>query len=181
MISQHNHNTTQQTTQHPTQHHTQPPTQPIDILDQLGLLSPEPSSADTQPETASTTEQHAERRNATRHPTARKLKLVMLAGDRPLGQPFEATASDVSSTGIRITGNAPLLQNARAAIQLETPDGKAHILGATIKHSTFGSPSQFTPDNTATAGLEFHALPATLIAQHFTTPTGEISIEHKPT
>ena len=164
------------------QHNTAPETltQPIDILDHLGLLSTETAHNHNDSQTDPANDIHQERRRATRHPTTRKLKLVMLAGDRPLGQPFEATASDVSATGIRITGNAPLLQNARAAIQLQTNDGKAHILGATIKHSTFGTRSPFTPDNTATAGLEFHALPADLIAQHFTTPSGEVSIEHKP-
>lgn len=145
--------------------------QHTDILDQLGLL---PSEHQHDDNTSSTI---AERRHAPRIPTTRPVRIVMLNGDQPLGKPFHATATDVSRTGIRLTGNAPLLTGARAAIELTDKHHNPAVLGAIIKHSTFGNAIALTNDDAATAGLEFQTLPDHLVRQHFTNPDGSIALD----
>jgi hypothetical protein len=146
-----------------------------DLLEELGLLAPSPDDPPAS-DPAETRPPH-ERRRHPRYTCARPVRLVMLNGDEPLGSPFTATMIDASRTGMRITGHAPLLSNARAALELTNAEGKPTVLGATIRHSTFGALAAATPDNAATAGIEFHRIPAPVVAAHFTATDGTHTIE----
>ena len=165
--------------------HTSTDTNTADILEELGMLPPDHAD-DPQPQDHTTQLQHnnrsisgvdqAERRLATRFPTSRNVRLVMLAGAKPLGDPFHAKALDVSKTGVRLQGQAPFLHGGRAAIELKTTDGRTAILGAAVKHTTFGKASKMTEDLTSSAGFQFFKLDEHLVQTHFATPDGDVSL-----
>lgn len=169
---------------------TGPSLAPRDVLDELGLL---PSDADRSITPASDNEHNADaattahadqrppssdedRRRDQRHPTTRRIRMVMLAHDEPVGGPFEVEARDVSHSGVRVVGQAPLLQGSRAAIEVRKRDGAVALVGGRITHTTFGRASRMTGDNTSTAGLEFFRLDDGVVAKHFVGPDGAITL-----
>jgi len=167
---------------------------PSDILDELGLLpadeeasAPTGSATEGEPDrAAAATDPFAEiparpgeaeeRRQHPRHATDRPVRLVMLAGDGPLGAPFEARTVDVSRGGMCLRGAAPFLQGSRAVLELQKAGGEPALVGARVRHTTFGHASRMTDDNTSTAGLEFFRLDDDLVRAHFASPTGAVTL-----
>jgi hypothetical protein len=162
---------------------------PTDILDELGLLPADDadqtaniapddhiSASNPAPAAGRSSGAQPERRQSPRLPTERAVRLVMLANDQPLGDPFVATTVDVSAGGMRLVGKAPLLHGGRAVVELTNADGATALLGARVRHTTFGHASKMTNDNTSTAGLEFFKLDDDLVQRHFVTSTGDVGL-----
>ncbi len=101
----------------------------------------------------------AERRSSPRVPAELGVSVVMLAGGKPVSEAFTVRMRDVSRDGVRVTGCAPLLRNAKAAVELKKSDGSVHVLGASVMHSTFGDPFASADTTVCTAGLRFEAIP----------------------
>lgn len=143
---------------------------PTDILDDLGLLPP---PDDDQADDAVRAD---ERREHPRVPTAGRVRIVVLAGGTPLGDPFDVAGLDISRGGVRLSGTAPLLKGCRLAIELKRSDGTSGVLGGTVMHSTFGDPMAMTNDNASVAGVAFSTLEAGIVAEHFARADGRVSL-----
>jgi hypothetical protein len=146
---------------------------PADILDELGLLP----AADPAEEAGDENTPENERRADRRVPTKGTVRVMLLAGDRPIGGPFSVSGLDISRGGVKLGGNAPLLLGSRMAVELKRSDGVGGLLCGTVCHSTFGDPTQMRNDNACTAGVRFSSLDDALVREHFTDGSGTVSLD----
>ena len=120
----------------------------------------------------------AERRHR-RYPFTDRIELCVMAGDRPLPEPFVVTGLDISRSGLRVVGAAPLLAGASVAMILERKDGQRALVGGVVRHSGCGSAALMDGKGNCAAGIEFAKLDQNVINRWFTADDGSVTLPRK--
>lgn len=140
------------------------------------LPATKPNAAIEGPKRAGT--DRAERRHR-RYPFEGTIELCVMAGDRPLPEPFVVRALDISRSGLRVVGSAPLLAGATVAMILERKDGHRALVGGVVRHSGFGSAALMDGKGNCAAGIEFVKLDASVVQRWFTAEDGSVALPRK--
>lgn len=115
-------------------------------------------------------------RRHRRYPYESQIELCVMAGDRPLPGAFVVQGLDISRSGMRVVGAAPLLAGAKIAMLLTRQDGQRALVGGVVRHSGFGSAALTDGQGNCAAGIEFEKIEDSVVSRYFVGPTGQVAL-----
>lgn len=128
--------------------------------------------------TKQTGSDRVERRHR-RYPYESAIELCVMAGDKPLPGAFTVQGLDISRSGMRVVGAAPLLAGAKVAMILTRKDGQPALVGGIVRHSGFGSAALMDGKGNCAAGIEFERIEEGVVSKYFVAPNGRVHLPKK--